>query len=255
MTQRGAQRRNIGLHGLIRAVLLGEVRDLGEERHHCAAAVARQFASNQIERLNAVRALVDHGDARIAHELLHAVLADIAVAAEHLLRRDRVGKAGVGEHAFDHRRHQAHVIFGGLAGFLILRAVLDVAPQRRPQDQRARRLVERLDRHQGAADIRMHDDRIGGLVGRLHARDRAALQALARIVRGVLVGDFGLREALHADREPRLIHHGEHGMQALVGFTHQPAGRAVKIHHACGVAVNAHLVFDRAAHHTVARAD
>ena len=56
---------------------------------HRAAAVLRQLAADQVERLDAVGALVDHGDARIAHELLHAVLGDVAVAAEHLLRHAR----------------------------------------------------------------------------------------------------------------------------------------------------------------------
>ena len=74
----------------------------------------RQLAADQIERLDAVGALVDHGDAGVAHELLHAVLGDVAVAAEHLLRQHRIGEALVGQHAFDHRRHQAHMIVGAL---------------------------------------------------------------------------------------------------------------------------------------------
>ena len=67
------------------------------------------------ERLNAVRALVDHGDAGIAHELLHAVLGDVAVAAEDLLRLDGVVEADVGEDALQHRRHQAEMVVGGAA--------------------------------------------------------------------------------------------------------------------------------------------
>ena len=53
----------------------------------------RQLAADEVERLDAVGALVEHGDARIAHELLHAVLGDVAVAAEHLLRQHGVGEA------------------------------------------------------------------------------------------------------------------------------------------------------------------
>ena len=60
---------------------------------HRAAAVLRQLAADEVERLDAVGALVDHGDAGIAHELLHAVFGDVAVAAEHLLRHDGVGEA------------------------------------------------------------------------------------------------------------------------------------------------------------------
>src|SRR5438874_1289635 len=81
-----------------------------------ASAVLRQLAADEVERLDAVGAFVDHGDAGVAHELLHAVLLNVAVAAEYLLRDHRVLEALVGENAFDHRRQQAHVIVGGLAG-------------------------------------------------------------------------------------------------------------------------------------------
>ena len=70
-------------------------------------------------------------DAGIAHELLHAVLDDVAMAAVHLLRHHRVGEALIGEHAFDHRRQQAHVVVGGLALLLVVGAMRDVALQRR----------------------------------------------------------------------------------------------------------------------------
>src|SRR5665647_2657811 len=66
MAERGAQGADIGLHGLVGAVLLGEGGNLVEEGHHRAAAVARQFAPDQIEGLDAVGALIDHGDAGIA---------------------------------------------------------------------------------------------------------------------------------------------------------------------------------------------
>ena len=54
----------------------------------------RQFAPDEIERLNAVGAFIEHGDAGIAHELLHAMFGDVAVAAEHLLRQHGIGEAG-----------------------------------------------------------------------------------------------------------------------------------------------------------------
>ncbi len=162
-------------------MLLGEGGDLAEERHHGAAAVARQFAADEVERLDAVGALIEHGDAGIAHELLHAVLGDVAVAAIHLLRQHRVGEADVGHHALHDRRHQAHVVVGLLAILRIAGTVRDVALQRGPHHHGARRLVEGADRQQHAAHVGMHDDRIGRLVRRLGARQRAALQALAGI--------------------------------------------------------------------------
>ena len=229
--------------------------DLGEKRHRRAAAVARQFASHQIERLNAVGALIDHGDARIAHELLHAPFGDVAVAAEHLLRQHRVGESDIGEHAFQDRRHQPHVIVGSLAVLGVAGSVRDVALQRGPHHHRARRLVEGADGEQRAAHVGMHDDRIGRLVRRFRAGQRTALQTVLRVSRRVLIGDFRLRQPLHRDAKPGLVHHHEHALHALVFLADQPAGGAVIVHHAGRIAVNAHLVFDRAAGDAVGRAE
>ena len=60
-----------------------------EEGADRAAAVLGQLAADQVHRLDAVGAFVDLGDAGVADELLDAMLADVAVAAEHLLRVDR----------------------------------------------------------------------------------------------------------------------------------------------------------------------
>ena len=49
----------------------------------------------------------------------------------------------------------------------------------------------------------MDDDRIGGPVGKFRAGERAALLAVLRIGRGVLIGDLGERQPLHADAAPR----------------------------------------------------
>ena len=46
------------------------------------------------------------------------------------------------------------------------------------------------DGHQRAAHVGMHDDRIGRLVLIFGAGDRAALQALLGVGRGVLIGDL-----------------------------------------------------------------
>ena len=72
------------------------------------------------------------------------------------------------------------IVGGRFARILVGRTMRDVGFQRRPQHEgRARALVERLDLQQHAPHVGMHDDRIGGLVGLLHAGNRAALQALA----------------------------------------------------------------------------
>ena len=247
VAERVGERTHIGLHRLVAGMFLDIALHLVEERHDGAAAVFADLAADQVEALDAVRPLVDHGDAGIAHELLHAVLGDVAMTAVDLLRRHRVRETLIGEHAFDHRGEQAHVVIRRLPGLFVVAAMGNIALERSPQHQRARGLVEGFDRQQAAAHVRMHDDRIGRLVGEFGSGQRATLHALLGIGRGVLIGDLGEREALHADAEPRLVHHHEHGVEAAVRFADQPAGRAVEIHHARRVAVNAHLLLDRAA--------
>ena len=53
-----------------------------EEGLDGAAAIGAELAADQVERLDAVGAFVDLGDAGVADELLHAPFADIAVAAD-----------------------------------------------------------------------------------------------------------------------------------------------------------------------------
>src|SRR6266849_7821345 len=121
-----AERTEVGLQSLDLRVLVEKAFYLGEKRHDGTAAVLAELASDQIERLNPVGALVDHGDARVAHELLHAGFPDVAVAPEHLLRHYRIGKASIGEYAFDDRRHQAHVIVCVSPRRVVLGAMDDV---------------------------------------------------------------------------------------------------------------------------------
>ncbi len=92
------------------------------------------------------------------------------------------------------------------------------------------------------------------LVGRLGAGERTALDALAGVVHRILIGDLGDRQALQPDAEARLVHHHEHGVQSAVLRPDQEAGRLIVVHDAGGVAVDAHLVLDRAAGDGIARA-
>jgi hypothetical protein len=83
--------------------------------------------------------------------------------------------------------------------------------------------VEGAHRHQLAADVGVDDDRIGLLVRRLRPGQRAALDAVLGVLRGVLVGDLADRQALQADAEARLVHHHEHGLQAAILLADQIA--------------------------------
>ena len=85
-----------------------------EEAAQQPAHVLAELAADQVERLDAVGALVDLGDAGVADILLDAGLADVAVAAEHLHGEVRGGEAVIGEECLDDRRHQCREIVGRL---------------------------------------------------------------------------------------------------------------------------------------------
>ena len=94
-----------------------------------------------------------------------------------------------------------------------------------------------------------------GLSGDFAPGQRAALQPVLAVGHRVLVGDLGLAVALHAHRESGGVHHDEHGPEALVRLADQIPDRAVVVHHAGGVAVDAHLLLDGATAHRVAVAE
>src|SRR3546814_11027296 len=62
------------------------------------------------------------------------------------------------------------------------------------------------------------------------------LHPLARIIARLLVGALGDGEALEADIEPRIVHHGEHAVQAAVLLADQIPHGAVIVaeRHAAG---------------------
>ncbi len=135
-----------------------------EEGGNRATAIQRQLATDEIERLNAVCAFINHGDTRIAHILAHAVFFDITVTAEDLLRHDGVFKTLVGQNAFQNRRQKSDEVVCCLTFRFIACTMGNIGIERRPEDKRATGFVESADVHEVAANIRMHDDRIGLLV-------------------------------------------------------------------------------------------
>ena len=141
-----------------------------EEAAQQAAHVLAQLAADKIQRLDAVGALVELRDARVAHQLLHAVLADVAVAAEDLHAQVGHVEAGVGEEGLDDRRHQRDQVVGLLALFLVGMLLGDIDGDGDPQRHSAGAFVQRPHGQQVPAHVRMHDDRVGRFVGMLRAR-------------------------------------------------------------------------------------
>ena len=208
------------------------------------AAIGDQFTSGQIQRLDAVGAFVNLGDAAIAHQLLLAPLADIAVAAKYHLAVQRGFQTHVGHKGFGHRSQQGDQFAGLLLGVGIVGELGQIELFGDIGRKCTAALVERFHGQQHAAHIGVHDDRISGFFWLLCAGRCAALDAFAGVFNGALVGTLGHAQTLNAHAQALVVHHGEHGGQPLVGLVDDITHGIVEVHHASGRGLDAHLVFD-----------
>ncbi len=119
-----------------------------------------------------------------------------------------------------------------------------VAVQGGPEQEGAAAFDQGLALQQHAAHVGVDDDRVGRTVGVLRAGQRTALQAVLGEGGGGLVGGLGLGDALQAHAQAGLVHHHEHQLQAAVLLADQPALGVLVLHHAGGVAVDAHLLLE-----------
>lgn len=114
--------------------------------------------------------------------------------------------------------------------------------------------VERLHGQQHAPHVGMDDDRVGGFFRGLGAGQRAHLQAVVGVPDRALEARFAVAQPLHPGAEPRVVHHGEHAVEAFVRLADQKALGPIEVQHAGGRGLDPHLVLDGAAMHRVALA-
>src|SRR5690606_26885236 len=126
-------------------------------------------------------------------------------------------------------------------------AVLEIQLPRAVGRQHAATLDQGLLRQQHAPYVRMNDDRVSRLVWVLRTRQPTRLKPLAGIGERTLPSLFSDAQPLQPNLKTRVVHHGEHAGQTLVGLADDPAAGAVEVHHAGRRALDAHLVFDGAA--------
>ena len=198
------------------------------------AHVSGQFAPNKIQRLNTVRALIDHCDPRVAGILLHPVFPNIAVTAIDLHGHLCGVVPCFREIGLHQRSQELNKIIGFLAGLRIVAPVSNIDIAANPDRQCAASLGKCTHRQQHAPDIRMHQKRVSRLVGVLGAAERATLLTVFGILDGGLVGAFSNTQTLDPDTQARVIHHREHGPHPLVRFADEPSGRVLKTHLAGG---------------------
>ncbi|MCY1512795.1 hypothetical protein D9M68_472690 [compost metagenome] len=156
------------------------------------AAVALRLAADQIVGLDGGGALIDGQDARVAVKLRRAGFFDESHAAVHLDAQRRDLDRVLGRETLDDG-HQVFVegaVTGALFRVRVMRTL--VVGGRGHIGNGARRLRQRLHRHQHALHVRMAHDGHGPR-GTFHG---PALHALARVGQGVLVCALGHPDAL-----------------------------------------------------------
>ena len=219
------------------------------------AHVSRQLAPNEIQRLNAVRALVDHCNTGVTGILLNPVVPDVTMTAVNLNGHLCGVVTGFRKIGFHERCQQLNEIIRRLALLRIFGSVSNIDIAANPDRKRSTPLGKCTHRQQHAPDIRMNQQRVRRLVGVLGAAERAPLLAVFRILDGGLVGAFSQTEALDADAEACVIHHREHRPHPFVRFANEPSCYVLETHLAGSRGFNPHFVLDTGATHRVAVAD
>ena len=155
-------------------------------------------------------------------------LFDVAHAAEDLQRGRAELDGALGAPALDDGNHE-------LDERLVLLAHASrrdgaARSRARPRSRRRARASLRscaFMRHQHAAHVGMVDDRHRAL--REPGLEVAALHALLGVLERALVRAVGERDALHADREARGVHHDEHVLEPAVRLADQIADGAAAL--------------------------
>jgi len=197
--------------------------DLAREQLEPCAALHHDLAAEQVERLNAVRALVDHVEAVVTPVLLDRKITRVAVAAQHLNGQAVGLQAPLARPALGNRREhfEQQARFGdGLrrAGRLLVDELCAI------QLERERAFAIALLREQHAPHVGVLNDRHLRL-GDVFAADahRPALRPVLRIVQRHLVARVPEHRRAESDRDARLVHHVEHAAQAFVRLADEVA--------------------------------
>ncbi len=199
-----------------------------------AAALHDHLAAQQVHRLDAVGAFVDHVEAVVAPVLLHREVARVAVAAVDLdgqgvgLQAPFAGPAlGDGR---EHFQQQARLVGGFWTAGVLL-----VHEPRAIEVEGQGAFAIALLRQEHAPDVGVLDEAHGGCRGILSGlavaprrarHDRPALGAVLGVLQAGAVAGQAEHGGGHADADAGLVHHVEHALQAVARPAHPVADGA-----------------------------
>ena len=218
--------------------LAGKIGDLeGELPDRPALSHQQHLAAQQVQRLDTGGPFIERGNAGVADNLLHAVLADIAVAAEHLYPQVGGFVAQLGQEAFQNGGQKAQPVIVSIRFLLITSGVAFHHVVGQPcgvVQHGTPALGDGFLGQQHAADIGMVNQAVGHLVGFFLTRQGAHGAAFPGVIQSPLVGQFRRADTLDGSADPRGVHEGEHAVQPFVLRADQETGGIVEVHHAGG---------------------
>ncbi len=246
-----AERSDLGAHAGLFGVCGDEIVDLGEEGGEVLTAALLQLAGDQIERLNVIGAFVDREDLGVATVLLDRVVLHVAGAAVGLDRELGDPERLVGAVGFHDRRQQIDLalMVERLRLVDLVERVREIGMERELDAERTHAFDLGLHLEEHAADVGVLDDRHARRVRVLEMPDRRSLQPLARVAERVQIRRRRDRKALHADGDPRAVHHTEHLFHAHVRLAADENAAATVVlaeaQHGRRGGADAELVLDR----------
>ena len=223
---------------------------------HGLTTIGQDFAHQQINGLNLVRALINHGYTRITHDLLNTPLADIAMATKDLQTGAGTFKRLLRPGRFEDGRNQAAPLLSLLSLGSAFGMARHIEIDAGLIGQNAPAIHPGTLQIQCATNSRVLDDQVGRIASATRSRHRpwrAHLAALQRIGMGFLPCGIQQAYALQRHVQTRRIHHDKHGIQSRTRPANQPAGRRIKAHHAGRAAVQTHFFLDTFTDHSIER--
>ena len=151
---------------------------------------AGNFTAHQVQGLDAVGALVDHGDARVASVLLHSVVTNVTMAAIHLHGHLRHIVAYFGEIGLDEWCQQLNKVVCFFTCLWIFAVIAHIDLARNPRGERPRPFGKCPHGEEHTADVGVYHDRVCRLLrGTGYHRGRAPAAARGVVDRRLVGAD------------------------------------------------------------------